>query len=119
MKQLVLTLMLLPALGVPGLAQQAPAEEELASPWEHGTLGAYAPARLEAPLVQEARTFLQGRLFGMTLNQVREAYTQVVAGLNVKLVCEVQEEDGLATWQFVAFRSLDGHWHFHSALRLG
>ena len=75
--------------------------------------------RLEAPLVQEARTFLQGRLFGMTLNQVREAYTQVVAGLNVKLVCEVQEEDGLATWQFVAFRSLDGHWHFHSALRLG
>ena len=118
MRNFILTLMLLPALGVPALAQQHPLPEEQDSPRHPGSMGAYAPASLEAPQVLEARTFLQGRLPNMTLNELREAYTQVVAGLNVKLVCEVLEEDGPATWQFVAFRSLDGRWHFHSALRL-
>ena len=113
----LMTFILTTALGVPAMAQWSPGQEDQPSS-RPGRMGAYAPAGLEAPMVLEARTFLQGRLPSMTLNEVREAYTQVVAGLNVKLVCEVEEEDGPATWQFVAFRSLDGRWHFHSALRL-
>ena len=81
-------------------------------------MGAYQPAACDTQLVQDAKTFLQHNLAAMNLDEVTEAYTQVVAGLNVKLVCAVSGEDGPAKWQFVAYRSLDGHWHFHSATHL-
>ena len=81
-------------------------------------MGAYQPAPSDMPLVLDAKVFIQHHLPTLNVNEVTEAYTQVVAGLNVKLVCSVSGEDGPATWQFVAFRSLDGRWHFHSAKRL-
>jgi len=81
-------------------------------------LGGYQAASSEAPLVQEAKSFIQKQFATMNLRDVTEAYVQVVAGLNVRFRCAVQAEDGCETWEFLAFRSLDGRWHFQSASRL-
>jgi hypothetical protein len=81
-------------------------------------MGAYEPAPCDMPLVQDARAYIQKHLPSMNLEDVKEAYTQVVAGLNVKLICSVTADDGQSNWQFVAFRSLDGHWHLTSAKRI-
>lgn len=113
MNKYVLTALLCPILGSPAAAQTAAA----ASPSNH-RMGAYEPAPTDTPLVQEARTFIQRHLASFNLDEVTEAYTQVVAGFNVKLVCKVTAEDGPSAWQFVAYRSLDGQWHFWSADRL-
>jgi len=124
MNKFMFTALLCLMAGTLAPAQDFPAPPEPTSPssgsgpWEHGRMGAYAPADPQQPLVQDARAFIQRHLATMTLNEVTEAYTQVVAGLNVKLVCAVQDEDGNHTWQFIAYRSLDGRWHFHSAARL-
>jgi hypothetical protein len=118
MKQLLLFALLCPLLS----AQPAPLQAVPAAPGEPiprgPILGGYAPTNLDAPLVREAQSFIQSHLAVMVLGEVSEAYTQVVAGLNVKLVCSVTGDDGPSTWQFVAFRSLDGRWHFHSATRM-
>ncbi|BDU77884.1 hypothetical protein [Mesoterricola sediminis] len=84
----------------------------------HPMVGAYSPASADLDLVQEARTFVQAHLQGLDLDEVCEAYTQVVAGLNIKFVCPVRGEDGLSRWQFVVYRSLDGRQHFTSAIRI-
>jgi hypothetical protein len=81
-------------------------------------VGGYSPAPTDTPLVTDAKAFLQASLPSWSFREVVEAYTQVVAGLNVKLVCDVTEADGPSQWQFVAFRSLDGRWHLTSAERL-
>jgi hypothetical protein len=81
-------------------------------------MGAYRPAPVDTPLVGDARAFVQKHLASMTLGDVTEAYIQVVAGLNVKLVCTVVADDGPSAWEFVAYRSLDGKWHFYSANRI-
>lgn len=81
-------------------------------------VGAYSKVPLDTPVVKEARDFLQSRLVSLTLGEVSVAYVQVVAGLNVKLVCDVMEDGQTASWKFVAYRSLDGHWHFWLAEHL-
>jgi hypothetical protein len=118
MKHLLFSALLCPLLS----AQPAPLQAVPAAPGDSiprgPVMGAYAPANLDAPLVREARNFIQSHLALMVLGEISEAYTQVVAGLNVKLVCSVTGDDGRSTWQFIAYRSLDGRWHFHSATRL-
>jgi hypothetical protein len=118
MNKFLFAALLCPMTAMVGFAQGLPAPQADFFPSGHGRMGAYAPASPDNPLVQDARAFIQRQLASMTLNEVTEAYTQVVAGLNVKLVCEVQGQDGTAPWQFIAYRSLDGQWHFHSAARL-
>jgi len=115
MNRFLLAALLAPMAGAmaQGVDTSAPAADP--APSGRGTMGAYAPASLDNPRVQEARACIQKNLASITLNEVTEAYTQVVSGLNVKLVCSVQGEDGPAKWQFVAYQSLDGRWHFHSA----
>lgn len=81
-------------------------------------VGGYHAAALDAPLVLQARTFIQKQLALLRLEEVQEAYTQVVAGTNVKLVCRASGEDGPAFWEFVAWRKLDGAWELRLARRL-
>jgi hypothetical protein len=40
--------------------------------------------------------------------QVDTAYTQVVKGLNVKLICTAMAEGRQQSWKFVVYRDLDG-----------
>ena len=81
-------------------------------------VGAYSPAPLDAALVQEAKAYVQKHLAAMSLGEVTEAYTQVVAGVNIKVVCNVSADDGPSSWQFVVYQTLDGKYHLYSADRL-
>jgi hypothetical protein len=85
-------------------------------------VGGYAPASVDDEVVREARTEIQ-RYFVPDLQrlaEIRQAATQVVAGLNVKLLCRVTSADrGHSLWEFVAWRRLDGSWHLISATRVG
>jgi hypothetical protein len=102
-----------------GMAAHAQANPQPGStPANTHRMGAYEPAPSDMPLVQDAKTYIQKHLASMSVNEIREAYTQVVAGLNVKLICAVTSDDGPSDWQFVAFRSLDGRWHLTSARRI-
>jgi hypothetical protein len=81
-------------------------------------VGAYVPVSPEITLVQEARNFIQGHFSSLSLGAPVEASSQIVAGVNIKFICPATDEDGAADWQFVAYRSLDGVWHFISAEKL-
>lgn len=116
MNKVVLAAMLCPLLGSAANAVSPEAEDSLRSPMRK--VGAYQACSTEAELVQTAKCFIQGQLTGMTLAEVQEAYTQVVAGVNVKLVCRVLDEDGESEWQFIAYRSLDRRWHLYAANRI-
>jgi len=83
-----------------------------------GLVGGYRPAPLDLDLVQETKAYIQKHLAAMTLGELKEAYTQVVAGVNVKIVCNVTADDGASTWEFVVYRSLDGQRHLYSANRM-
>jgi hypothetical protein len=94
----------------------APAQEPaVAQDWMPG---AFSPAPLDSPLVLEAKKFIQNHLSSMNLTEMTEAYTQVVAGVNVRFVSTVLAEDGPSTWQFEAYQTLNGTWHFWSARRI-
>jgi hypothetical protein len=100
------------ALCVPVLAAGAAAQDA------PRLVGGYQAAALDAPLVLQARAFIQKHLALLRLEEVQEAYTQVVAGTNVKLVCQVTGEGDPARWEFVAWRKLDGTWLLQSARKL-
>ena len=71
-------------------------------------VGGYAPAPTDAPLVQDARNLAQVRMPALSQVQVDTAYTQVVKGLNVKLICTAMAEGRQQSWKFVVYRDLDG-----------
>jgi hypothetical protein len=81
-------------------------------------VGAYTPAAPDAPEVQDARNAAQTRLPGLSQVQVATAYTQVVKGLNVKLICTAQAEGRQQSWKFVVYRHLDGQWELTLAEQL-
>ena len=111
MNKYVLTALLCPLLGTPAQAQE-PVGPDFHAP------GSYDPCPTDTAVAMEARAFVQRNLAAMTIVEVCEAYTQLVAGLNVKLVCKVAGEDGPSRWQFVAYRSLDKRWHLYGATRI-
>lgn len=112
MNRYVLTALLCPLLGTHATAQVLPSSRA-----SH-RVGAYVLTATDTPEVQEAKAFIQGHLASINVDEITEAYTQVVAGLNVKLICKVSGEDGPSEWQFVAYRSLDGRWHLWAADRI-
>ena len=81
-------------------------------------VGAYAPATVDAPLVQDAKNFAQSRIPTVTLVEVNVAYTQVVSGWNVKFVATGVEDGLQATWKFVVYKNLDGQMFLSLAEKL-
>lgn len=116
MNRIVLSALLCPLLGIAAQAQAPSAGYGSTS--APIMAGAYAPLPTDSPLVQEAEQFVQSRMLSMTFGEVSVAYVQVVAGLNIKMVCSVMEDGEQSSWRFVAFRSLDGRWHLGLAERL-
>lgn len=80
-------------------------------------VGAYSPVPVDLDLVKEAHAYMQSHLAGFELLGVTEAYTQVVAGLNIRFTCPVVGEEGPFNCQFVVYRDLRGRLHFTSAKR--
>lgn len=103
----------LPAL--PPLAQ--PLTTAAAAP-EPPRMGSYRPVDPAAPEVQAAQAEIQKRFTNLRILSVSEAYAQVVAGMNYKLVCKVMEDDAESTWEFVVWRKLDNTWKLTSARQL-
>jgi len=89
-----------------------------ASPGAQPRAGAYRQVDPASPEVQEARAEVQKNFTSLRIQAVSEAYAQVVAGMNYKLVCRVLEDGGSGTWEFVIWRKLDGTWKLTSARRL-
>jgi hypothetical protein len=81
-------------------------------------LGAYSPAPVDAQVVQDAKNFAQSRITSLTLVDVNVAYTQVVRGLNIKLVATGVEDGQQVTWKFVVYKDLDGKLELTIAERL-
>jgi hypothetical protein len=105
------------ALYAPLLTGTVPMEDH-----GHRLVGGYARASIDDALVREARAEIQ-RYFVpefQRLEEIRQASTQVVAGLNVKLLCQVTSADrDPSLWEFVVWRRLDGTWQLISATRVG
>ena len=81
--------------------------------------GGYRSVDQASPQVLEARAAIQKYFVTLRLGQVQEAFLQVVAGTNTKLVCVV--DDGFDTpqpWEFVVWHRLDDRWQLTSARRL-
>jgi hypothetical protein len=78
-------------------------------------MGAYRPVDPASPEVQEARAAIQKQFTVLRIGSVTEAFVQVVAGLNYKLVCQVTEDDGASTWEFVIWHKLDRTWKLTAA----
>jgi hypothetical protein len=81
-------------------------------------LGAFAPAPVDAPLVQDAKNFAQSRIPSVTLVEVNVAYTQVVSGMNIKFIATGVEEGQQVTWKFIVYKKLDGQMSLSLAERL-
>ncbi|MDR3671996.1 MAG: hypothetical protein P4L36_14200 [Holophaga sp.] len=80
--------------------------------------GSYQPTDVESAMVQDAKAAAQKNLSTLRIEAVEEAYVQVVAGLNYKLICQVSGEDGPATWEFVVWHRLDDRWQLTNAKRI-
>jgi hypothetical protein len=77
--------------------------------------GSYSSRSVESADVQDARAAVQKEFTNLRIETVQEAYVQVVAGVNYKLICRVSAAEGPATWEFVVWHRLDGHWQLTSA----
>lgn len=99
-----------------GAQEPAPPAQAPAAPAPSGRLvGAPRPAFVDSPVVLDAKSFIQKHLAILRLDGIREAHTQVVAGIKVRLLCLVTDEDETGLWEFVAWRQPDGRWRFLSA----
>ena len=116
MNRIFLTATLVSLVGITGRAQAiipggTPSQFQV-------VVGAYAPAPVDAPLVQDAKHFAQSRIPSLTLVDVNVAYTQVVNGTNVKFVTTGVEDGQQVTWKFVVYRNLDGQMFLSLAEKL-
>jgi hypothetical protein len=117
MNRILPAILLSPLLAAPGpaLAAQDPPAGSQPAPMP----GSYQPAAVDSPGVLAARDAIQKQFAVLQIQTVKEAYVQVVAGLNFKLVCLVAEDaSDPSTWEFVIWQRLDGLWQLQTARRL-
>ena len=108
-------MLVLAALMAPGAAAKAtPAAQTDPGP----VVGGYRSLDLESPSALEARAAIQKYFVSLRLGAIQEAYLQVVAGTNIKLVCLVDGEERPAAWEFVVWHRLDDRWELTSARKL-
>jgi len=105
----------LPGSGLPGSGPAAAAAP--AATAREPRPGGYTPAKVDDPLVLEAKAAVQRQFALLRLETVLDAGLQLVAGLNVALVCRVQEADGQGIWAFRVHRRLDNSWQLTLARR--
>ena len=116
MNRIFLTATLVSLVGFAGRAQTIIPGGTLSQ--SQVVVGAYAPAPVDAPLVQDAKHFAQSRIPSLTLVDVNVAYTQVVSGTNVKFVTTGVEDGQQVTWKFVVYKNLDGQMSLSLAEKL-
>jgi hypothetical protein len=112
-----MTLARLAIVLVPFLAAALPAQAA-PPPKVAPMTGAYQLAEADRTDVQQAREAVQKHFATLRIEEVREAWIQVVAGTNYRLVCRVSESDGPSTWEFIIWHRLDDTWRLESAKRV-
>ena len=80
--------------------------------------GGYQQVESDRQDVQEARAAVQKQMAQLRIEEVTEAWVQVVAVMNYRLDCRVTDAGGASTWEFVVWHRLDGQWQLQSAKRL-
>ncbi|GEM_PF-2477837 len=78
-------------------------------------VGGYAKVTVSEKVVTETLSFLKKSFPAFGIESVEEAYTQVVAGMNIKLVCKVSHPQCTETWELVVYRDLNGEYHLTGA----
>ncbi len=78
--------------------------------------GSYQSVDPDSAEVREARAAIQRQMECLPIASVQEAFVQVVAGLNYKLVCRVETDGNV--WEFVVWHRLNDAWELTSAKRL-
>ena len=92
-----------------GFAAPAQAVNPDANPSQPDIIvGAFTPVPVDAPVIQDAKNFVQTHMPSLSQVEVSVAYTQVVHGMNVKLIGTGMEEGQQVSWKFVIYRSLNG-----------
>ena len=109
-------LILFALAGVP-LAGAGPGPGNPAPAGPPRLVGGFKPLEVDQPLVKDAKAAIQSYFASLKLEAVLAAEVQVVAGTNFRMICQVQEPDGPATWRFVIWHRLDGKWRLTSARR--
>ncbi len=79
--------------------------------------GGWARIAPDAPEIVSCLSFLKADFPAITVDKVREAYQQVVAGMNFKLVCDVSHLGHDEVWEMVIYRDLNGAFHLTHARR--
>ena len=77
--------------------------------------GGYSQVSTSDKIVTDAVSFLNENFPAIKIDSVKKAYQQVVAGMNVKLVCSVKCCEKKETWDIVVYRDLKGNMFFTSA----
>jgi len=77
--------------------------------------GSYTPVNLNDPLVVSALDFLKQNFPALKIQQVKSAGQQVVAGMNVKLVCLMDFPGNSLMWELTVYQDLNGNFQFTGA----
>jgi len=78
-------------------------------------VGGYTPVKVNDPLVVSALAFLQQNFPAIKIKQVKSAGQQVVAGLNVKMICLIDLPGDPQMWELTVYQDLNGNLQFTGA----
>jgi hypothetical protein len=109
----------IPALPVTALLLALPLGAGAPQPKAPGILpGGFRSLDPASDPAKAAAGAVQKELALLTVNKVEQAFVQVVAGMNYRLVCQAQRGEAVSTWEFIIWSKLDGTWELTSARKL-
>ncbi len=78
-------------------------------------VGGYMKVAVSDKEVAAALSYLKKNFPALGIESVVEASTQVVAGMNIKMICKVTHAGTSETWEMVVYRDLKNEYHFTGA----
>jgi hypothetical protein len=78
-------------------------------------VGGYTKVSVDSKDVTDALSYVKKNFPAFGVESVEEAYTQVVAGLNVKMVCKVAHPKCSEKWELTVYRDLKSEYHLTGA----
>lgn len=107
MKKLLLVLMCVCILSSICMAQMVSDNKQIP--------GGYTKIAVTDKEVTDAVSFMKKSFPAIRIDAVNEAFKQVVAGLNIRLVCNVSAMGGKDTWEMVIYKDLKGNYFLTGA----
>jgi hypothetical protein len=79
------------------------------------TVGGWKKISITDKEVVDSLAYLGENFPVITVEKVHSAYVQVVAGLNVKLICTIAGLGEEKKWEIIVYKDLEKNFHFTSA----